>query len=116
MSGASYRTAGDKCTQMQFAGGQLEEILNGQNQEVEVYDSDGFLRGQVRPRIAVRIASAGNYVGVGNRRRIHYLRPLNGAFDIRRLHDASRTTRRVRNDQDQFVGGPWVREHKPVAV
>lgn len=100
---------------MQFSGQQLEAILSTQDEEVEVYDSEGFLRGQVRPRVAVRITCAGNYVGIGNRRRIRYLRPLNAVFDLRRLHDASRTTRRVRNDLDQLVGGPWVREHKPVA-
>ena len=100
---------------MQFAGGQLATILNAQNQEVEVYDSEGFLRGEVRPQIAVRIASRGNYVGVGNRRRIRYLRPLDGVFDIRRLHDASRTTRRVKNDRGQLISGPWFREHRPLS-
>src|SRR3990170_68722 len=99
---------------MQFAGQQLEAILSVQDRAVAVYDSDGFLRDEVRPKTAVRIAAAGNYVGIGNRRRIRYLRPLNGTFDLRRLHDASRTTRRVTNDEGQLIGGPWFREHKPL--
>ena len=103
---------------MQFDGTVLEQVLAGQREEVGVYDCDSFLRGLVQPWQALDMARGGRYVGIGNRRRIRVIRPLDGA--TAKLGDASRFVRRVpvtRFDLDTGIrqrNGLTYWEHKPL--
>jgi hypothetical protein len=96
---------------MQFDGEELRQILKRQTEGVEVYDAAGFARGELAAALAARMALSA-YVGVGNRRRIRYLRPLKGASDPNDLHNGSRTTTRVKGTLDQFLGCELMREHR----
>ena len=98
---------------MQFYGDELKKILGGQDKSVEVYDSGGFLRGEFSSSVAARMMLQG-YVGVGNRRRIRYLRPLNTAHELSDLRNGSRTTKRAKGDSGQFLGGHTLREHRAI--
>ena len=108
---------------MQFSREQLDAILRQQIAEVGVYDGQGFLRGNVRPLVATRIIAAGEYVGIGNKRRIRYIRPLGAAGSLAELSNASRTTRSIRGDgssrygNGQLLGQPQShQEHKPTPI
>jgi hypothetical protein len=103
---------------MQFEGDDLCRILNGQAETVEVYGSDGFLRGDLPAAITARMTLSA-YVGVGNRRRIRYIRPLDGAKTTPRevmqeLRNGSRTTVRLTGPGNCLLGGQWLREHRRI--
>jgi hypothetical protein len=99
---------------MQFSGEQLSAILTQQNAEVAIYDGQGFFRGNVRASAAVRMIGEREFVGIGNKRRIRYLRPLWAASHLSDLNHASRTTCRIRNDGGVIIAPrPYV-EHKPL--
>jgi len=98
---------------MQFSGQQLGAILNQQGAEVAVYDAHGSFRGNVGPHAAVRIIAEREYVGIGNKRRIRYIRPLWGAASLAALRNGSRTTCRVRNDDGVIIAPRPHVEHKP---
>jgi hypothetical protein len=97
---------------MQFSGEQLDAILKQQIVEVAVYDGQGFFRGNVRPLAATRMIAGRDYVGIGNKRRIRYIRPLWAAGSLSDLSNGSRTTCRVRNDSGIIIAPrPYV-EHR----
>lgn len=60
---------------MQFEGGQLAAILDGQSDRVALFDSSGAYREDVEPGVALKIATAGPFVGIGHGKRIRYIRP-----------------------------------------
>jgi hypothetical protein len=76
---------------MQIQDKSLTDILGRASGPVEVRDEAGSFRGSVPRRVALALAERG-YVGVGNRRRIRYLRPLSRGTA---LNAGSRLTRRV---------------------
>ena len=96
---------------MQFDGDVLLTILKSQTEPVEVYDSGGFLRGDLAAVTAAGM-SLGAYVGVGNRRRIRYLRPLKAAGSVEDLQNGSRTTSRLSGENGVHLGGQWLRQHR----
>lgn len=98
---------------MQFSGQQLGTILQQQGAEVAVYDAHGSFRGNVSPHAAVRIIAEREYVGIGNKRRIRYIRPLWGTMSPEALRNGSRTTRRIRNDHGVIIAPRLHVEHKP---
>jgi hypothetical protein len=100
---------------MQFSGKQLDTILKQQSVEVAVYDGQGFLKGKVRPLAAMRLTERCEYVGIGNKRRIRYIRPLWGAGSLGDLNNASCTTCRIRNDLGVIIASRPHLEHKTVA-
>jgi hypothetical protein len=97
---------------MQFYAEQLRKILEKQESDVAVYDADSFTRGHVSPRLALKLVAGGRYVGIGSVNRIRAVRPLRGSFEIRQLHQASRTTERIRNEAGDLCAADWVREHR----
>ncbi len=97
---------------MQFVGTQLQTILEQQQHEVAVYDSRSFTRGTVRPSIAMKLVAGGLYVGIGSRKRIRAIRPLNSMMTISQLHQASHMTRRPTNESGELFAPDWVREHR----
>jgi hypothetical protein len=97
---------------MQFEGEQLLAILNTSCEiAVEIHNAAGRVVGTVALKTALVLAASGQYVGVGNKRRIHYLRPLTQIYALNR---GSQTTVRMSDSGGLAVGGPWVREHKVV--
>jgi hypothetical protein len=112
MSGANPDGTGGVC-KLQFYGDELKQILRFQDKPVEVYDSGGFLRGEISGALAARMMLDA-YVGIGNRRRIRYLRPLSTACELSDLRNGSRTTKRVRGNSGQFLGGHTLREHRAI--
>jgi hypothetical protein len=100
---------------VQFENKQLVTILERQAGEVDVYDACGNLRGRVAPGIAARISNNGQFVGVGNSRRIRYVRSLGSAISCGALQNASRTTRRIRNDAGIIIAARPLVEHKPAS-
>lgn len=101
---------------MQFSGEQLDAILKQQIVEVAVYDVQGFFRGNVRPLAATRIIAEREYVGIGNKRRIRYIRPLGAAGSLGDLNNGSRTTCRVRNDSGVIIAPRLHVEHRPLST
>ena len=77
---------------MQFSGEQLDAILKQQIVEVAVYDVQRFFRGNVRQLAPTCIIAEREYVGIGNKRRIRYIRALWGAGSLADLNNGSRTT------------------------
>ena len=95
---------------MQLEGERLLSILKAScGAAVDVHNAEGRLLGSVPLKIALELATSGQYVGVGNRRRIRYLRPLTRVYSLNR---GSQTTVRMRDRSGQTMGGPWVREHR----
>jgi|GEM_PF-4452826 len=98
---------------MQFQNPQLQQIISGQTENVMVYDFDGFLRGTLTPKQALRFVAGDCYFGVGHRKRIRYIRPQRSVISAGQIHAASCTTQRIRLSS----GRPWPLphvEHKPV--
>jgi hypothetical protein len=50
------------------------------------------------------------FIGIGNLRRIRFLRPRTQRHTI---NSGSRTTQRVKNDAGTNIAHPLIREHKP---
>lgn len=75
---------------------------------MEVRWNHGGPRGEVPIADAIRLAASGSYVGVGNQKRIHYLRPVTTIYPIRA---GSSFTRRLDDGFGRKVAPPWVVEH-----
>ena len=76
----------------------------------DVLTTDGRLVCRVDRTQAEQAILAGVAEGIG-RKCVKYLR-IARRSTVARLNEGSHTTQRVRNDKDEFVGGPWVREHR----
>jgi hypothetical protein len=79
---------------MQFDGGDLLAILCGQGDAIDVRDGNGGLK-SVPVALAVKALDLRGYVGVGNKTRIRYLRPIPGRWQ---LNSGSQFTRPSRAD------------------
>ena len=92
---------------MQFDGDTLRGILEGQACDLDIHDANGFPRGKKLPaQIVLKYAELGLYVGVGNRKRIRYIRPR---ASVTLLNEGSRTTVRLRAGDVPVP--PMIREH-----
>ncbi len=64
---------------MQFDVEETRGILGRQTDLVAIHDRSGFPRGgALEPLLVLKCVNLALYVGIGNRRRIRYLRPLGG--------------------------------------
>lgn len=97
---------------MQLEAREAVQILQGQDCAVEVKDDGGFVRGTITPASAAFKIEAGTHVGVGNRRRVRFIRPLGSTMTLAALRNASRTVRRVTGAQHQIIAPHWVVEHR----
>jgi hypothetical protein len=88
---------------MQFEGSALTAILTSQYETVSIHNRFGYAERDVQPMKALWFTEHGSWVGIGNRRRIRYLRPRTTLF---RLSAGSQTTERVRNDWGVIIGAP----------
>jgi hypothetical protein len=98
---------------VQFQNPELRQIISGQTEDVKVYDFDGFLRGALTPKQALRFVTGEYYFGVGHRKRIRYIRPHRSVMSAGQLHAASRMTQRVRLTDGRLLPIPHV-DHKPI--
>lgn len=63
---------------MQFAGEQLRGILLLQTEPVSLYNERGTARGMIGPMDAA--IHVGTHVGIGNKRRIRFIRPMTASW------------------------------------
>jgi hypothetical protein len=103
---------------VQFDGKSLLGILEHAENAIDLRDENGGLRGPISQRLALKLAESGSYVGIGNLRRIRYLRPLTR---LCALNGGSHTTRPVRADQScriygdkQVIGHPRLNREYPI--
>jgi hypothetical protein len=95
---------------MQFEGKALLKALRSQLvSRIEIRSYSGRLRGEISITAAIKIAAGGGFVGVGNRRRIRYLRPLTMHYA---RSSGSLFTRRLDDGFGRKIAPPWIREHK----
>lgn len=99
---------------MHITGPQLMLVLGRQQERVEVRDARSFPIGTVGPAQAARLVQGRNFAGIGNLRRIRYIRPADCGITIGILHGASRTMQRVKNDSGVIIAPDYVLEHKPL--
>ena len=80
----------------------------------DVLTADGRLVCRVGRSQAEQAILAGVAEGIG-RKCVKYLRIARRSTVVPGLNTGSHTTQRTRNDNDDFVGGPWVREHRDMS-
>ncbi len=97
---------------MQLETREAVQILQGQVCAVEVKDDGGFVRCKVSPAAAALNLESGNYVAIGNRKRIRFIRPLGSNMTLAALRNGSRTVRRITGAQGQIIAPHWVVEHR----
>ena len=97
---------------MQFDGDALAGILAQQKQDVALRDANGYTCGDIPAALALRMVEHDLYFGIGNRRRIRYLRPC--AQSRRDWCGGSHTTRRMKDASGVVFSAPLIREHKPI--
>ena len=94
---------------MQFDGPRLIDILGDQSEDVGVKSGSYGIVAVVSPSEALQLAETGLYFGVGNKRRIRFLRRV-GASAV--LNAGSRTTQRIRNEAGAVCAAPFHIEHR----
>ena len=95
---------------MLIEGEELREIIGRTSNEIELRNEHGR---------CCRILSSAEalgmeldlFVGIGNRRRIRFLRSRTQKFA---LNAGSHTTRRLKGESGVNIAHPLVREHRPV--
>jgi expansin (peptidoglycan-binding protein) len=94
-------------------------ILSG-NELIEVLKrSQGPIKLKNEANRTVRMMSASQaldlgtdmFVGVGNRKRIRWIRPVTTSVTLNR---GSVTTERIKNADGQHIAHPQIREHRPI--
>jgi hypothetical protein len=94
---------------MQFKGVELAAILESQAEPVGVFDDSGLFREDAEPAIALKIACDGQFVGIGHRKRIRYIRPASTRLGC---SGGGQTTRRIVNDAGVIISAPKIREFR----
>ena len=95
---------------MIFDGQELFDVLGRTGNAVELRNEHGRCCRILSNNEALAL-DLSLFIGVGNRRRIRFLRPRTQRFT---LGAGSHTTQRMKNDQRVNIGHPLVREHRPV--
>lgn len=89
---------------MLFDGQELREIISHTSNEIELRNENGRFCRFLSDAQAL-VLDLDLFVGIGNRRRIRFLRPRTQAFA---LNGGSRTTRRLKNEARQNIAHPLV--------
>ena len=95
---------------MQFTGQELRDIIGRTPNEIELQNEFGRLC-RFLSSAEAQALDMDLFVGIGNRRRIRFLRSRTQRFAV---NAGSRTTRRPKNDARVNIAHPLVREHRPV--
>lgn len=95
---------------MLFEGPELREILGTTSNQIELRDESGRCRRTLSRDDALAL-DLNLFVGIGNHRRIRFLRLRTQRFA---LNAGSHTTQRAKNAAGQYLAHPLVREHRPI--
>jgi hypothetical protein len=95
---------------MLFTGPELAEVIGRCANEIELRNQYGRCCRMLSPQEALAL-DTDLFVGIGNRRRIRFLRLL--ASDPL-LNAGSRTTQRMNNGFGVNMAAPWIREHRAI--
>ena len=94
---------------MLLEDGELREIITRTSSGIELRNSYGRCS-RVLSRAEALGLDLSLFIGVGNRRRVKFIRPRTQVFA---LNTGSRTTRRLRSEGGINIAHPLIREHKP---
>jgi len=95
---------------MLFDGQELREIIGRTPNEIEFRNEHGRCCRMLSSAEALAL-DLDLFVGIGNRRRIRFLRSRTRKFDI---NAGSHTTQRLKGEAGVNIAHPLVREHRPV--
>ena len=95
---------------MLFTGESLKEALGRTDRHVELRNDYGRHCRTLSAPEAMAL-DPDLFVGVGNRRRIRFLRPCT-QHPV--LNSGSRNTQRIKDDQGVRIAHPLMREHRPL--
>lgn len=96
---------------MLFEGQILRELIARTPNEIELRNAHGRCYQALSSADALAL-DLDLFVGIGNRRRIRFLRMRTRRFA---LNAGSYTTRRLKGNGDVNIAHPRVREHRPLA-
>jgi len=95
---------------MLFDGQELREIIARTPNEIELRNEYGRRR-RILSRADALALDLDLFIGVGNRRRIRFLRSRTQQFA---LNAGSHTTQRLKGEADVNISHPKVREHRTI--
>ena len=95
---------------MLFTGPPLSEVLKRSGDEIELRNEHGRCCRVVSRDVALAL-DPDLFVGIGNLRRIRFLRPRVSASV---LNAGSRTTQRLKGQSGANIAPPQIREHRPI--
>ena len=95
---------------MLFEGEELREIISRTSNEIELRNEHGRCCRFLSSAEAL-VLDLDLFVGIGNRRRIRFLRWRTQKFT---LNAGSHTTQRLKGEGGVNIANPLVREHRPV--
>jgi hypothetical protein len=96
---------------MNFSGEELTDVLQRTGQEIELRNEHGRCCRMISSAAALEL-DADLFVGIGNRRRIRFLRPRTSRVV---LNAGSQTTQRMNDGFGRNISHPLVREHRSLA-
>ena len=99
---------GGLSTAMFFEGQELREIIARTPNKIELRNAYGRVCRSLSGSDAVAL-DLDLFIGIGNRRRIKFLRSRTPAFP---LNAGSHTTRRLKGDGKVNIAHPLIREHR----
>jgi hypothetical protein len=94
---------------MLFTGGELSDVLRRSASEIELRNEHGRAC-EVISRDRALAIDPDLFVGVGNRRRIRFLRPR---ITKTIFNAGSQTTQRMKDGCGRNISHPLIREHRP---
>jgi hypothetical protein len=95
---------------MLFDGQELRAVLGNTENGIELRNEHGRCHRIVTRHEALAL-DLDLFVGVGNRRRIRFLRLRTQKFA---LNAGSQTTQRPKNNAGEYIAHPLIREHRPI--
>ena len=99
---------------MRMTGSKLAEVLKFQGGTVEVRDAQSFRLGAITVDQALHLAESGRYVGIGNRRRVLFIRPELRPSAIGWKGSNRTQTQRIRNHRGEIIAPDFALEFKPL--
>jgi hypothetical protein len=95
---------------MLFDGRELRDVLRHTENPIELRNEHGRCCRSLTADEALAL-DLDLFVGIGNRRRIRFLRFRTQKYE---LQAGSRTTRRITDERQNNIAHPLIREHRPV--
>jgi hypothetical protein len=95
---------------MLFEGQELREVIDRTRNRIELRNAHGRCCRILSISEALAL-DLDLFVGIGNRRRIRFLRSRSQNFV---LNAGSRTTQRLKGERDVNIAHPLVRQHRPI--